>query len=75
MRLKDSISTAPEAVMFMLQVRQKLKNEGYTRGLAMDPDGQYLAAVNADGTVTVWDMKQEPTAKQELRKRVGPKVR
>lgn len=57
----------------MMQIKVRVRNEGFTRGIALDPEGQYLAAANADGTVSVWDIKQEKP-KQELRKRLGPKV-
>lgn len=57
-----------------LQLKHKIKNEGFTRGLGLDPEGQYLAAANADGTVSVWDIKQDPV-KLDLKKRLGPKVR
>ena len=38
------------------KVFRTLRSDGYTRGLAYDPEGAYLAAASADGTFTVWNM-------------------
>ena len=44
----------------------------YTRSLAYDPDGEYIAAVTADGTLHVWHI----SGKAELRlPKAAPKVR
>lgn len=46
--------------------------QAYTRSLAYDPEGEYLASVNADGTLNVWEIQ---TGKQPLcRRKACPKV-
>ena len=42
------------------------------RGLAWDPEGAYLAAAQADGTLLIWDTS---SGKQEARKRELRKVK
>ncbi len=44
----------------------------YTRSMAYDPEGAYLASVNADGTLNVWEIE---SGKQLLcRRKACPKV-
>jgi len=38
------------------KVFRTLRSDAYTRGLAFDPEGDYLASASADGTLTVWSM-------------------
>ena len=46
--------------------------QAYTRSIAYDPEGAYLATVNADGSLNVWDLA---SGKQQLcRKKACPKV-
>lgn len=45
--------------------------QAYTRCLAYDPEGTYLASVNADGTLNVWEIDSK---RQLLRKKACPKV-
>jgi WD40 repeat protein len=48
-------------------------HQAYTRSLAYDPEGAYLAAVAADGSLAIWDIQ---TGKQQLlRRKACPKVR
>jgi hypothetical protein len=42
------------------------------RSLAWDPEGTFLAASLAQGTMVVWQLE---LGQQEMRKRLGPKVR
>ena len=43
--------------------------QAYTRSIAYDPEGAYLASVNADGSLNVWDLAN---GKQQLsREHVG----
>eukprot|EP00879_Flechtneria_rotunda_P026773 GHRR01028597.1.p1 GENE.GHRR01028597.1~~GHRR01028597.1.p1 ORF type:complete len:442 (+),score=134.31 GHRR01028597.1:154-1479(+) len=53
------------------KVLRTVRADGYVRGLALDPEGTYIAAANADGNVLVWDMK---TGEQELKKRLATKL-
>lgn len=54
------------------RVFRTLRAGPYTRSLAFDPEGSYLASVNADGTLNVWSLE---SGKQELqRKKACPKV-
>ena len=47
--------------------------QAYTRSLAYDPEGAYLAAVSGDGTLSVWEIEG---GKQQLcRRKACPKVR
>ncbi|KAL4519312.1 hypothetical protein Ndes2437B_g05172 [Nannochloris sp. 'desiccata'] len=48
------------------KVFRTLRSEPYTRGLAYDPESEYLAAAAADGTLTVWNMA---TGKAEITKK------
>lgn len=38
------------------KVFRTLRSEAYTRGLAYDPESDFLAAASADGTLTVWGL-------------------
>lgn len=38
-------------------VLRTLASAPYTRGLAYDPEGAYLASMGADGNLTVWDIE------------------
>ncbi len=54
------------------QVLRTLKVGPYTRGLAYDPEGEYIAAVSAEGCLQVW----HTSGKAELRlPRTAPKAR
>ncbi|KAL4439932.1 hypothetical protein ABPG75_002933 [Micractinium tetrahymenae] len=53
------------------RVFRQLAAQAYTRCLAYDPEGAYLASVNADGTLNVWEID---TKRQLLRKKACPKV-
>jgi chromosome transmission fidelity protein 4 len=54
------------------QVLRTLKVGPYTRGLAYDPEGEYIASVSADGCLQVW----HTSGKAELRlPRTAPKAR
>ena len=56
----------------MVQVMRTFKAEPYTRSLAYDPDGEYVASVSADGSLQIWHI----SGKAELRlPRAAPKVR
>lgn len=48
------------------KVFRTLRSEPYTRGLAYDPEGEYLAATGADGSLTVWNVG---TGKAEIVKK------
>ena len=48
------------------KVFRSLRSEPYVRGLAYDPEGEYLAATTADGTLTVWNMT---SGKAEVKKK------
>lgn len=56
-----------------------MKVEGYMRGVAMDPLGQYAAAATADGQLLLWDLEplKEPggKVKDELKKSITCKVK
>ncbi len=54
-----------------VQVLKQMKAEGYVRSLAFDPEGTFLAALMADGTLAIWGVKD---GRVELRKRMGPRV-
>jgi WD40 repeat protein len=66
----------------LLQVRCTLRTEGYVRGLALDPDGKFVAAANADGTLLLWGLNEGAAGasasshsySQELKKKWAPKV-
>jgi WD40 repeat protein len=48
-------------------------HQAYTRSLAYDPEGKYLASANADGGLCMWEIE---SGKQQLhRKKACPKVR
>lgn len=49
-----------------------LSSQAYTRSLAYDPEGAYLASVNADGTLNVWQI--EDGKSQLCRRKACPKV-
>ncbi|GAB4823682.1 hypothetical protein N2152v2_010728 [Parachlorella kessleri] len=54
------------------KVFRQLRSQAYTRGIAYDPKGEYVASVSADGTLCVWDIA---TGKAELQKKMAcPKV-
>ena len=54
------------------RVFRTLKSQPYTRGLAYDPEGSYVAGVSADGCLSVWEIA---TGKLEFNaKKVCPKV-
>ena len=56
------------------QVFRTLPTEPYTRGLAYDKDGKYIASVSASGCVQVWDTATgAPMCKDRLKK-AAPKV-
>lgn len=56
----------------MVQVLRTFKAGPYTRSLAYDPDGEYVASVSADGSLQLWHIG----GKAELRlSRAAPKVR
>jgi len=62
-RDRDVLAATPT----VLQILKVLKAEGFVRGLAMDPDGGFLAATTAEGFVALWDAKVRtwhPTARQ-----------
>ena len=46
--------------------------QAYTRSLSYDPEGAYLASVNADGTLNVWQI--EDGKSQLSRRKACPKV-
>lgn len=54
------------------RVLRVLPSPAYTRGLAYDAEGTYVAAASADGTLSIWDMSNGKQAVQL--KRAGPKV-
>lgn len=46
--------------------------QAYTRSIAYDPEGAYIASVNGDGTLNVWEIEG---GKQQLcRRKACPKV-
>ena len=52
---------------------RKLKAVPHSRGLAFDPEGEYIAALAASGMLQIWDVME---GKQILaRKQQGPDVR
>jgi WD40 repeat protein len=53
------------------KVFRQIATNGYVRSVSLDPEGAYVAAALADGTVGVWDVA---TGAQEARKSVGNKV-
>eukprot|EP00887_Chlorella_sp_A99_P000454 scaffold17.g454.t1 len=54
------------------RVFRTLRAPPYTRGLAFDPEGAYLASANADGSLSVWSLE---SGKPEVqRKGVCPKL-
>ena len=54
------------------RVLRTLPSPPYTRGLAFDPDGAYVAGLGADGTLTVWDAATGAAA--ATAKRAAPRV-
>ncbi|KAI3431740.1 hypothetical protein D9Q98_004782 [Chlorella vulgaris] len=54
------------------RVFRQLKSQAYTRSLAYDPEGKYLASANADGGLCMWEIE---SGKQQLhRKKACPKL-
>lgn len=54
------------------QVFRTLPTQPYCRGLAFDPEGEFVAVANADGTLSVWAVANGK-AEATFRK-AGPKV-
>jgi WD40 repeat protein len=54
------------------QVVKQLRVDAYVRSVAWDPEDKYLAALQADGSLLIWEATNWD--KQPRRKRVGPKV-
>lgn len=52
---------------------RKLKAVPHTRGLAYDPQGEFVAAMSAQGLLQIWEMLNGK--KIHSRKRAGPDVR
>ncbi|KAI7839202.1 hypothetical protein COHA_007091 [Chlorella ohadii] len=58
--------------MASARVFRQLKSQAYTRSIAYDPEGAYIASVNGDGTLNVWEIEG---GKQQLcRRKACPKV-
>lgn len=54
------------------QVFRQVRADGYIRSVSLDPEGAYVAASLADGSIGIWDIT---SGKQEFRKKLAPKVR
>lgn len=71
-RVWDNSSTC--GFVAQLQIKSKIKNEGYVKGMAWDPEGKYVAISQGDGMLLVYEA-DGPGFKPVFKKRALRRVR